>query len=153
MSLSLFLVPVTIGAVTVALGAGQVEVELTALSQNDVYFKLETKMNNEQLLQETLQNYGSSSEVENEEVTSMIGDTKIAFIKGDQGTYHAYFNEDISLRDAEEFVSNIYEEYTRIVQRKTYEKLLQRAENEGLVLEMEETNENESLVLTFEVKE
>lgn len=156
MSLSVFLVPLAIGAVTATVGLAteeELEVEVSSLPQNKVYFKLDTKMKDEQLLQETLQNYGNSSEVENEEVTSTIGGTEIAFVKGSNGTYRAYFHENIALQDAEQFVDNIYAEYTRIVQQKTYEKLLARAENEGLIFESEETNEEDSIVLTFEVKE
>src|SRR5699024_2588712 len=107
----------------------------------------------EQLLQETLQNYGSETEIENDEVSSQVGDTEITFIKAANGTYQAYFHESVALRDAEEFMDNIYEEYTRIVQRKTYDKLIERAGNEGLVFESEETNEEDSIVLTFQVKE
>ncbi len=153
MSLSVFLVPIAIGAAAVTLrGSNEEELEMS-LPQDKVYYKLETKMKDEQLLQETLQNYGSSTEIENDEVTSTIGDTEIIFLKNSQGMYSAHFHEDIPLKDAEEFTDNIYEEYTRVVQRKTYEKLMQRAENEGFILETEETNENESIVLTFQVKE
>lgn len=158
MSLSVFLVPLAIGAVSASVGMNakgveELEIDVASLPQNETYFRLATKMKDEQLLQETLQNYGSSSEVENEEVTSKIGDAEIVFVKDSQDMYQAYFHESIAIDDAEQFVHNIYEEYTRIVQRKTYEKLLTRAEDEGLILESEETNENESLVLTFEVKE
>lgn len=157
MSLSVFLVPLAIGAVSASVGMNakgveELEIDVASLPQNETYFRLATKMKDEQLLQETLQNYGSSSEVENEEVTSKIGDAEIVFVKDSQDMYQAYFHESIAINDAEQFVHNIYEEYTRIVQRKTYEKLLTRAEDEGLILESEETNENESLVLTFEVK-
>lgn len=156
MSLSVFLVPVAIGAVTAVVGATQSmdeEMEIKSLSNSEVYFKLETKMKDEAILQETLKNYGSELEQENEEVTSTIGGTQITFHKSDTGTYQAYFHEDIALKDAEQFLDNIHEEYIRIVQQKTYEKLIERASNEGLMFESEETNENESIVLTFEVKE
>ncbi|HLR70118.1 MAG TPA: hypothetical protein VK085_01655 [Pseudogracilibacillus sp.] len=156
MSLSVFLVPtMAIGAVTVAVGGSteELEIELSSLPQNEVYYKLEMKIKDEALLQETLQNYGSHSELENDEVTSKVGDTEITFIKNAKGMYDAYFHEDIALEEAEQFVDNIYEEYTRVVQQKTYEKLIERAGHEGLVLESEETNENDAIVLTFEVKE
>src|SRR5690625_1795148 len=148
MSLSVFLVPLAIGAVSASVGMNakgveELEIDVASLPQNETYFRLATKMKDEQLLQETLQNYGSSSEVENEEVTSKIGDAEIVFVKDSQDMYQAYFHESIAIDDAEQFVHNIYEEYTRIVQRKTYEKLLTRAEDEGLILESEETNENE----------
>lgn len=152
MSLSVFLIPAAIGVAAVAVDVAKVE-EDTSFAKDEVYYKLETKIKDEQLLQATLKNYGSEAEVDNEEVSSRVGDTDITFIKDKKGTYQAYFHESIALRDAEEFLESIYEEYTRIVQRKTYEKLKERAGNEGLIFESEETNEEESIVLTFQVKE
>lgn len=153
MSLSVFLVPLAIGAAAVSVSSQSEEEVLTTMEMDEVYYKLETKIKDEQLLQETLQNYGSETEIENDEVSSQVGDTEITFIKAANGTYQAYFHESVALRDAEEFMDNIYEEYTRIVQRKTYDKLIERAGNEGLVFESEETNEEDSIVLTFQVKE
>lgn len=151
MSLSILLVPMAIGMASVSLTS--VPDKTALLEQDKRFYELKTRMKDESILEEALKNYGSQTERNNEGVTSKIGDTDINFIKGSKGVYHAYFHEDILLEDAEQFIDNIYNEYTRIVQEKTYHKLMARAKDEGLELETEETNEEETIVLTFEVKE
>lgn len=150
-SLSVLLVPLAIGVASVTVSS--LPNEDAILEKDKTYYEIKTRIKDEQLLQETLNNYGSQTKVQNEEVISSIGDTDITFIKGTKDIYHAYFHKDIPLEDAEQFIDTIYNEYTRIVQRKTYDKLLARAESQGLKLEYEETNEEEAIVLTFEVKE
>lgn len=156
MSLSVFLIPFAIAGTATAISSKMYSVdiqsELPSMKENETYYKLETKIKDEELLQETLRNYGSESSVVNEHVESVIGDVQITFYKEENATFSAIFHERIDIVDAEEFVENIFEEYTRIVQQKTYEKLMERASNEGLVFESENRNED-SIVLTFQVND
>lgn len=155
MSLSIFLVPLAIAgttALTASTYSVNIEAELSALNEKKVYYKVETKMKDEQLLQETLRNYGSETSHVNKHVESIIGDVQITFYKEENGTFSAIFHEEIDVADAEQFVNNIFEEYTRVVQQQTYEKLMERATREGLIFESE-NREEDTITLTFQVKE
>lgn len=156
MSLSVILIPIAIAGATTVLSSKNysvhIETELPSIDENEIYYKLDTKIKDETLLQETLRNYGSETSVVNEHVESVIGDVQITFYKEENETFSAIFHEEIDLTDAEEFVENIFEEYTRVVQQKTYEKLMDRAKEEGLIFESE-NREEDSIVLTFQVRE
>lgn len=147
MSLSIFLVPIAIGASSVISYALQEKVE------EGTFYRIQTKMKDETILEEALENYGCQVTLNENSFHSSLGTIQIAFQEQENGTLSAVFSEDVVATDAEEFIANIYNEYTRIVQQKTYEKLLNRAKAEGLQLESESRNDDETIVLTFQVEE
>ncbi|MFE8700596.1 DUF1257 domain-containing protein [Cytobacillus sp. FJAT-54145] len=106
-------------------------------------------MNDENLLKRALEQYGCS--FEKDEKTLNVEDFKIGFLKNDVGIFEAVFDIDIKFEDAQRFLQNIEEEYTHILQQETYQKLLHRAKEQGLILETEEVNESNSIILTFKV--
>lgn len=157
MSLSVFLIPIAIAGISA--GTGQLlkvdvvtDVDETVLDEHKTYYKIETKIKDEQLLQVTLQNYGSETSKKENYIDSFIGDVQVTFYKEENETFSAIFHEEIDVTDAEQFVDNVFQEYMRVVQQKTYETLMERANNEGLIFESE-NHQEDSIVLTFQVKE
>lgn len=148
MSLSIFLVPAAL-AITTAVSASVMEEKVT----EGTFYRIDTNMKDEKILEEALHNYGCNVLLNEKNFQSSIGELQMAFQEQEDGTISAIIREDIELEDAEEFLNDIHREYTRIVQNRTYEKLLARAKEEGLILESENKGDDNSIVLTFQVKE
>ncbi|WP_102026762.1 hypothetical protein [Salirhabdus sp. Marseille-P4669] len=148
MSLSVFLVPLAIGAVSSA-----VSFALEEKVEEGVLYRIDTNIKDENILEEALKNFGCNVDLNNETFHSTLGQIEIAFQQQENGTISGYFNESVSKEEAEEFLQDIQKEYTRIVQQQTYEKLLVRAKQEGLLLETENKQDDNTIVLTFQVKE
>ncbi|MFA8439486.1 hypothetical protein [Pueribacillus sp. YX66] len=147
MSLSLTLIPVAIAV------SSTISYAINGKLEEGAYFEIDTHMKDEHILKEALANYGCTVSFKEANLESTLGNIQILFQKYENDTLRAIFDKSIRSEDAEEFIKNIYSEYTRIVQQKTYEKLLQRAKEEGLTLESEQINEEDTIVLTFQVKE
>lgn len=147
MSLSIVFVPIAI-AVT-----SGVAIKIEERLSEGEYYQVNTTMKDETIIQEALENRGSEVTFDEHQIESKIGDIDIMFQRQDDETISAIFHKNVHVKDAEEFVENTYNEYTRIIQQQTYEKLMQRAENEGLLLQSETRNEENTIVLTFDVKE
>ncbi|KKK39993.1 hypothetical protein WQ57_01615 [Mesobacillus campisalis] len=146
MSIELVLIPVAI-AVSQAIGSNIQK----RMEENKIY-AVTTIMKDPQLLQKALLNYGcATSLLEENEMSSEIGDVKVMFQINSQGIFEALFEKGIPEEAALEFLTNIQDEYTSLVQQDIYLKLLERASGQGLVLESEEVNNNNSIVLTFRV--
>src|SRR5699024_8858823 len=136
MSLSAILVPIAFGVIGTAITSKKVPIDIvqdeaqlenlrnhTEVGESN-FFKIETPIKDAGTLQETLENYGSKVEKEKEHIDTVVGNTHITFMKEESGLYSVIFSDDIATRDAEEFVKNIVEEYTNIVQKQVYEKLM-----------------------------
>lgn len=148
MSLSMFLVPIAIGAAsTVVSYAIQEKVD------EGILYRMDTNMKDEAILAEALNHFGCNVDLNEETFKSSLGNIQMAFQQQEDGTFSGYFNEQVSTDEAEEFLKDVQKEYTRIVQKSTYETLLTRAKEQGLRLEQEQKNDDETIVLTFQVKE
>lgn len=146
MSLSVFLLPAAL-AITTGL-AGQLEQQV----EQGEFYKINTNMKDEQIMQQALENRGNTVTVTDDQIEASIGKVDIYFQRQEDNTISAIFHKDVAVEDAREFIKNTYEEYTHVVQQNTYEKLLQRAENEGLVLQTETKQKDNTIVLTFNVE-
>lgn len=148
MSLSVLLIPAAIGIAS-AVSSTFIQEKLT----EGTFYRIDTNMKDEIILEEALKNYGCDVLLNEENFQSSLGELQIAFQIQEDETISAIISEDVKLEDAQEFLTEVHSEYTRIVQRQTYEKLLIRAKEEGLILESENHAEDDSIVLTFQVKE
>ncbi|MBC5635672.1 hypothetical protein H8S33_02420 [Ornithinibacillus sp. BX22] len=148
MSLSVVLVPLALAAANSA-----VSFAIKDKVEEGVLYRIETNMKDESILAEALKGFGCQVELNEQTFHSTIGEIQMAFQQQEDGTFSGIFNESVSTDEATEFLQDVQKEYIRIVQKQTYEKLMARAKAEGLVLEQESTNEDDSIVLTFQVKE
>lgn len=144
MSIELVLIPVGIAAVH-SLSAfldrekGNVKIAKTVMKRED-------------LLQKAVEQYGCDVKQLNEEnFETEIGNVKIFFQKDENGVIEAVFDKNLNAEDVTEFIHNIETEYKYLIQQDTYEKLLEKAKDHGLVLELEERQEDRSILLTFNV--
>ena len=144
MSVTLVLIPVAIAI------AG-------TLSTRDAKFKdietlyLPTQMKDESLLQKALGNYGYKSFSDGQSIN--LEESQIVFQRNEQGNFDTIFLGDIPEEHAQSFVSDIYDEYTKLVQEQVYNKLLANIEERNLRLESEEVQKDNSIVLTLAIEE
>lgn len=147
MSLSVILIPAAVGIMMAAS-----EVSKEKIDQGE-YYKVNTSMKDEEILKEALENRGGSTILEEMQMEVSIGDVDIIFQREENDTISAFFHRELEQSIAEEYIEHTEIEYKRIVQQQTYEKLLQRAKSEGLILQSEQVNEEDTIVLTFNVEE
>lgn len=146
MSIELALIPVAI-AITQSIGS-----RLEKKVESDKTFSIPTIMKDEKVLRKALDSYGCTSQlVEEKNMVTKVGDIKIVFHQDAEGVFEALFDSDIPFETAEEFIRHLQEEYTSIVQQETYLNLLEKAKEQGLILETEEVSSDNSIILTFKV--
>ena len=145
MSLSVVLIPLAIAAV----GAMSTQTDLP--SSDSIGFK--TKIKNSSILQEALFNYGYEPLKTENGFKVNVEHGEIIFELDKDEKYVAIFSGNFSQEEAEDIISELYEEYTTLVQQHVYQKLLENIKERNLNLESEEITENNSILLTLEVQE
>lgn len=131
--------------------ANGLQLQAEGTTQSTGLFFLETRCKDEHLLRAALENYGCRSIVSGEQVDSAIDGKRILFQRNEQGAFDAVFTGGITLEHAQQFISDLHEEYTLQVQQQVYRKLMDRAKARGLTLESEEVQDDNSIRLTFTV--
>lgn len=123
------------------------------LEKGKRYYKIETEMNDHNLLQKALTHYGATvTEADEFHVVAVVGDIKMTFYKEESEPFRAFFEQQVDVVDAEQFVQSLITEYLDLVRQVTYEMLINRAQEEGLVLETEQRRDKK-IALTFIVEE
>lgn len=147
MSISLILVPIAIAAVAAAGDrAGKA-------GDPPASFRLGTRMKSERFLRAALEDYGCRSVTTGGRVDSTVEGARIMFERDRAGAFDAVFVGDISGEHARAFLSELDQGYAQLLQQQVYENLLARARERGLVLESEEVQEDNSVLLSFQVEE
>lgn len=118
------------------------------------YFVCETRMKDADLLEKALSDYGCRSVRKDDGcVDSAIDGTQIRFERSEQDNFEAVFVGAVSAQQAEQFLTDVYEQYTLQVQQQVYQNLLARAADRGLALESEQVQPDGSIVLTLAIQE
>ena len=148
MSVELALLPIAIAAIGAIANRRRAQRQAAETS-----LSLDTQMADPRILQAALGNCGCQSVSTGANVDSATPGARIVFEPGENGAFIAVFIGGISSAQAESFLANLYDEYTRLVQQDVYQKVIERAAAKGLVLETEEIQQDDSIVLTFCVQE
>lgn len=143
MSIELVLIPIGIATVSAA---------KTFFKKEDGYSSILTVMKDEELLKQALDNYGYENKFQDErDLQAIVGKVQLHFVKNDSGQFECVFSKEIERQHAEQFVQSIEMEYRRLIQQKVYHLLLEQSTEAGLVLEQEQIDDEQSIVLTFQV--
>lgn len=143
MSIELVLIPIGIATVSAA---------RTFFTKEDGNTSIATVMKDDILLHQALDNYGYANEFRNEQqLQAIVGEVHLHFVKNDAGHFDCVFSKEIEQQHAEQFVQSIETEYRKLVQQKVYDLLLKQSSEAGLILENEQVDEQQSIVLTFQV--
>ncbi|MEN6554228.1 MAG: hypothetical protein ABFC34_15220 [Methanobacterium sp.] len=147
MSVEFILIPIAIAAIS------EMEKRKEKNKELSDYFCLGTKIKDAKLLEEALKIYGCENITTGENLETEFDQARIIFEKDENGIFNAVFLDKIHLDEAKGFVSDINDEYTKLVQEQVYQKLLKNATERNLQLESEEVKEDNSIVLTFALQE
>lgn len=141
MSVSLILVPIAIAA------AGAIR---ASMDKNREAVRVSTRMRDEELLRRALEEYGCRNVGGEENVEASLGGREILFEQGEAGTFEGLFTG-VDEAAAESFVRDVEREYTRLLQARTYERVLAGAAEHGYTVESEAVEDDNSLVVTLRV--
>jgi hypothetical protein len=144
MSLEVVLIPLAIAAA----GAIAARKHSPSLSKS---LCLETQVKDTALLERALRDYNCTTRLEANQLHARYGNTQMIFAPNQQGVFDAYIMGNVAIEEAQTFITDLHDQYKRLVQQQSYETLLQRAKARGLVLESEELQADNSVLLTFAV--
>ena len=151
MSIELALLPIAIATIGAIANRKKSQRSTSALARTSFY--RETRMTDPELLQIALQNCGCSSVVSGGAVDSVMQSARIIFEPVEGSAFNAVFTGDLSSEQADQFLADVFTEYTRQVQQQVYQKLKDRAAAKGMILETEQLLDDDSIVLTFHVQD
>lgn len=155
MSVIIAVVPFIIGgSISSAAALGGIVSEMLQNSENtnEKRIVLKTTIRNADLLKKALFNLGaknvndSSSQIE-----GLIDQFHIIFEQDKDGTLSVRFEGEIELEEAKKFVDELQNEYGKVVQEFVYVKLKEKAVEKGLDLEQEKVQNDQSIVLTYNI--
>lgn len=111
----------------------------------------ETQFKDSRLLQTALNDFGCASTVSGAQIQTTYNGTTLIFDPDEQGIFNAHSVGQVSVEEVQSFLGDLHDQYKRQVQQQSYETLLRRAHEQGMILENEEMTEDNSIVLTFTV--
>lgn len=150
MSVEMLLIPIVIAAV------GSTGVTIDIFSKKEAKSNVivyETKMKDYGLLKKALEVFGHKPFLEQDYMDINLEEYELIFKLNDEDIFEAVFRGTITPEHAEEMVSEIYDEYTKLVQEQVYYKVLENIQEHNMELESESIQEDNSIVLTLNILE
>lgn len=144
MSISAILIPIVIASIASS------SLLLEKSDENKIV--VTTIMKDENILKEAMAKYGYKSEENKNNLKIFTENGEAIFRLNEENLFQAVFKEDFSKNDAETIINHIFEEYTLLVQEKTYEKIMENIDNYNFKVESEEITEKNSIVITLEMQ-
>ncbi len=113
-----------------------------------------TRMRDDEILIEALRELGcEAGPVPDGGVRATRGSFEFSFRRDESGVLEGHFGTDVTSEEAEAFVADLDDEYTRLVQTHVYQRVLDRAQQHGMTVSSETVEDDNSIVLTLEVEE
>ena len=151
MSTGLELIPLAL-AIGVAVSERRKARTAVAVRSPAPLYAMETRIRDGELLTRALERLGSTTSVTDGTVTTMVENIEATFaMPAESDVYDAHFEESVPEERARDLVLRLDEIYQRVVQESVREKVLQRADEHGLVVRSETVEEDGSMLLTLEV--
>ena len=146
MSLEIVLIPLAIAAVS-AYKASQVNDESTG----QVNINVQTRMKNQEMLIEALRVLGLSASFTDNLLR--VGNSEIEFLmrKNENDIWTAQFENDVSEETATSLLISLDKEYGKLVQATVLQTIKERASVNGMNLQSEIFNRDNSVTLTLNV--
>lgn len=111
-----------------------------------------TSIRNQQLLEKTLANLGAGNVSPGTfKLETPHFSPTITFFKADNGTFSISITGLVTEQEVNRFTAQLTEEYGRVVQDFVYTQLKEKAEEKGLVLAQETVQQDQSIVLTYQI--
>lgn len=112
-----------------------------------------TLIRNMEFLLRTIQKLGTQQVCVKEDcITTNFSDLSVVYRPNENGYICLYFRGNIRPEDAYEFKDLLETQYGKLLQEAVYNQIRQKAEAEGLELETEQIEEDDTIVLTYNVQ-
>lgn len=112
-----------------------------------------TSIRNIEFLLKTLQELGTQQVVVKEEtIVANFSQLSVIYQPDDNGYINLHFRGSIQQEDAYQFKDLLETQYGKLLQEAVYHQIKQRAEKEGLKLENEQVEEDDTITLTYKIK-
>lgn len=148
MSLEIVLIPVAI-ALTKEIAEG---ISRKLDNKENNLLILETCMKDEVMLKQALEDWDCSFRTcEGVEAVGFASSVtnEVIFTVNEAGCYTLILPETAEQAAYEEWIANVEQSYTRLLQQKVYQNLVEKARSQGLILEQEERLRDRSIQLTY----
>lgn len=148
MSVEIVLIPVAI-ALTKEIAEG---ISRKLENKDSDILILETRMKDESLLKQALEDWDCSFRTLDDigDLTfPSPGHDEVIFLRNHTGCYTLVLPHTADQTAYEEWLSNVENSYTDLLQQQVYQNLLERAQSQGLILEQEERLKDRSIQLTY----
>lgn len=153
MSVEILLIPIVIAALgTTGAGVGLLSSNKEVSEDKNILI-FETKMKDSNLLKRALEVFGYKPFLEKEFIDVTLAEYELIFQLNEQNIFEAVFKGDINEEDAQKIISDVYDEYTKLVQEQVYYKVLENIQDYNIELESESIQEDNSIVLTLNISE
>ncbi len=146
MSLEIVLIPLAIAAVS-AYKASQVNDQSTG----QVNINVQTRMKNQEMLIEALRALGLSASMQENTLRVKNSDIEFLMRKNENDIWTAQFENDVLEDAATSLLISLDKEYGRLVQATVLQRIKERASENGMNLESETFNRDNSVTLTLNV--
>jgi UDP-N-acetylglucosamine enolpyruvyl transferase len=153
MSVEMLLIPIVIAAVGTAGTGVSIFSSNKEISKDKNIMVYETKMKDKELLKNALEVFGHKPFLEENLIDIDLDEYNLIFQLNEQNIFEAVFQGDITEEQAQVMVSNIYDEYTKLVQERVYYKVLENIKDYDIDLESESVHDDNSIVLTLNIRE
>jgi len=148
LSVSIALIPVGL-AIASAIAAPK-----EAKAEGKPTMAIQTRMRDDEILLEALRDLGCEAQpVDGGGLSAIRGAFEFTFRRDENGVLEANFGAEVTPEEAEAFVTDLDDEYTRLIQARVYQRVLERAQQHGMAIESENVEDDNSIVLTLRVEE
>lgn len=146
MSIEIVLIPLAI-ALTKEITEG---VSNLSEKNNKDYSILDTRMKDESLLKQALDEWTCSfREVEALDSLQQLHENEVTFMMNKEGCYSLVLPKSADKNSFQEWIEKVETSYTHYLQQRVYLNLVEKAKQQGMILENEELLEDHSIQLTY----
>ncbi len=153
MSVEMLLIPIVIAAVGTAGTGVSLLSSNKEISESSGTLIYETKMKDTKLLKKALEVFGYEPFLQKELIDITLGDYELIFQLNNQDIFEAVFQGNVTEENAQKILSDIYDEYTKLVQEQVYHKVLENIQDYDIELESESVQDDNSIILTLNISE
>ncbi|KHF31918.1 hypothetical protein CM49_05842 [Paenibacillus sp. P1XP2] len=111
---------------------------------------IETRMKDETLLSQALEEWSCSfRKVESIDHFELGKENEVAFLVDEEGCFSLVLPESANREAFTEWVEKVERSYNHYLQQSVYRNLLERAKEQGMILEVEEVLDDNSIQVTY----
>ena len=145
---------VTIALIPIALAiAAHQAAKKEAVAAGHATLDVQTRMRDEKLLHRALEDLGCTVSARGMgSLRAQNGHLVVDFTRGPNDVLQAQFSPEVSPADGERFLQELDDEYARLVQEAVYMRLMERASSQGMAVESERVEADNSIVVTLRVQ-